>query len=190
MAARLRATGLDAETAAAVAEAYPAGRRRGASASSLHHTIADQIASESAALDTWETGTAEEGRPSTSPDAAFGPSRWGSWERTGDQTFGTSRRSRQRIPRMLAAATTVTVAVVAIWNIAGDHLLFGTAEARRTETIRQLTVATAKPGAAAIVWPPLSSLDLPTLSLRIRPEGPGLLERPALPSHERRALAR
>lgn len=45
MAARLRATGLDAETAAAVAEAYPAGRRRGASVSSLHHTIADQIAS-------------------------------------------------------------------------------------------------------------------------------------------------
>jgi flagellar biosynthesis protein FlhF len=45
MAARLRATGLDAETAAAVAHAHPAGSRRAATASSLRRTIAGQMES-------------------------------------------------------------------------------------------------------------------------------------------------
>jgi flagellar biosynthesis protein FlhF len=45
MAARLRATGLDAETAAAVADAHPAGSRRAATASSLRRTIAGQMES-------------------------------------------------------------------------------------------------------------------------------------------------
>jgi flagellar biosynthesis protein FlhF len=45
MAARLRATGLDPDTAAAVADAHPAGSRRGATAASLRRTIAGQMES-------------------------------------------------------------------------------------------------------------------------------------------------
>jgi flagellar biosynthesis protein FlhF len=43
IAARLRATGLDPETAVAVAEAHPPHRRRGATVASLRQTIAEQI---------------------------------------------------------------------------------------------------------------------------------------------------
>jgi len=53
IAARLRATGLDAETAAAVAEAHPAARRRGATPSSLRQTIADQMAALAASDSTY-----------------------------------------------------------------------------------------------------------------------------------------
>ncbi len=45
IAARLRATGLDADTAAAVADAHPARHRRGATTDGLRDTIAAQIAS-------------------------------------------------------------------------------------------------------------------------------------------------
>jgi flagellar biosynthesis protein FlhF len=51
--ARLRATGLDAETAAAVAEAHPAEHRRGATTASLHRTIAEQMASMAASDSTY-----------------------------------------------------------------------------------------------------------------------------------------
>lgn len=53
IAARLRATGLDADTAATIAAAHPPARRRGATSESLRHTLASEMAALAAADTTY-----------------------------------------------------------------------------------------------------------------------------------------
>ena len=75
----------------------------------------------------------------------------------------------------LAGGVTVVAAAVVSWIFVGWTPYSGSAEARRAESVKPISVVPAKPREIAL---PLSTLDLPTLSLRMR------LAEPAQPQND------
>jgi hypothetical protein len=75
----------------------------------------------------------------------------------------------------LAGAVTVAAAAVVSWIFVGWTPYSGSAQARRAETVKPVAVV---PVRWRETTPPLSTLDLPTLSLRMR------LAEPAQPQND------
>ena len=95
--------------------------------------------------------------------------------------FAPAPRQRSRLGALAGGVTVAAVAVIS-WVFVGWTPYSGSAEARRAESVKPVSMVPAKPREIAL---PLSTLDLPTLSLRMRLGEPAQPQNDAAASGER-----